>query len=276
MTRGRLVAIMVTALVVLGVAVGYFVYVRSATEARIASADGPASADRAEMLAAPHVVFRNSALGTDYGRLAAVSLSDPAGPRAVFDISCERAFATADAGVCVTAKRGVVQTYGVSMLGSELQQVNATELVGLPEPGPDVCRRLAGRDDDLRHRALVRAGVVLHGDDHPPRRQEPRQPRDVGRRGRRPAAAVGGPQLLGCHLRFGRRHLLRHGRLRGNHLADEGFPGGQEADLAADRRRVPVAVTGWDQGGLQEAARQHARRESGGSRCWIWPPARRH
>ena len=132
MTRGRLVVIMVTALVVLGVAVGYFVYVRAATDARIAGADGPASADRTEVLAAPHVVFRNSALGTDYGRLAAVSLSDAAGPRAVFDISCERSYATADAGVCVTAKRGVVQTYGVSMLGPELQQVSATELVGLP------------------------------------------------------------------------------------------------------------------------------------------------
>ena len=121
-----------TGVVCLGLAIGYFVYVRSTTEARIASADGPATADRSDVLAAPHVVFRNSALGTDYGRLAAVKLDDVAGARAIFDISCERSYATAVSGVCVTAKRGVVQTYGVSTLGPDLQQVSATELVGLP------------------------------------------------------------------------------------------------------------------------------------------------
>lgn len=132
MTRGRALAIAVAGVVCLGLAIGYFVYVRSSTDARIASADGPASADRSTVLDAPHVVFRNSSLGQDYGRLAAVPVADPAGARAVFDVSCERSYATADAGVCVTAKRGVVQTYGVSMLGPELQQVSATELVGLP------------------------------------------------------------------------------------------------------------------------------------------------
>ena len=132
MTRGKVAAILVTGVVCLGLAIGYFVYVRSTTDARIAGADGPATADRSDVLAAPHVVFRNSALGTDYGRLAAVKLDDTAGARAIFDISCERSYATADAGVCVTAKRGVVQTYGVSTLGPEMQQVSATELVGLP------------------------------------------------------------------------------------------------------------------------------------------------
>jgi hypothetical protein len=132
MTLCKLTMIVLTGIAVLGVAVGYFVYVQSTTEAKVASADGPASANRAQVLAEPHVVFRNSALGSDYGRLAAVSLAEPSGPRAIFDISCERSYATAGSGVCVTAKRGVVQTYGVSMLGPELQQVSSTELVGLP------------------------------------------------------------------------------------------------------------------------------------------------
>jgi hypothetical protein len=125
-------AIVVTGVVVLGLAVGYFLYVRSTSAEQVASASGPASADRAQVLAESHVVFRNGALGADYGRLAAVTLADPTGPRAIFDISCERSYATAGSGVCVTAKRGVVQTYGVSMLGPQLQQVSATELVGLP------------------------------------------------------------------------------------------------------------------------------------------------
>ena len=132
MTRGRLVAIVISGIVCLGLAVGYFIYVRSTTEAEVAGAGQFPSADAATILAEPHVVFRNSVLGPDYGRLAAASLADPNGPRAIFDISCERSYATVGSGVCVTAKRGVVQTYGVAMLGPQLQQVNSTELVGLP------------------------------------------------------------------------------------------------------------------------------------------------
>ncbi|MFT4165233.1 MAG: hypothetical protein QM650_08320 [Microlunatus sp.] len=132
MTRGRLIAIVVTGIVCLGLAAGYFVWIRSTSQAEIAGADGPATVDAAQILAEPRVVFRNSTLGPDYGRLAGVALDDAGGPRAIFDISCERAYATAGAGVCVTAKRGVVQTYGVSMLGPQLQQVSSTELVGLP------------------------------------------------------------------------------------------------------------------------------------------------
>ncbi|HET8970286.1 MAG TPA: hypothetical protein VFN19_04435, partial [Candidatus Nanopelagicales bacterium] len=132
MTRGRLAVIVVTAVVLLGLAGGYLVYARSASRAEVAGAEGVAAADPAAVLAAPHVVFRNSALGPDYGRLAAVTLADPGGPRAIFDIGCERSYATADAGVCVTAKRGVVQTYGVAMLGPNLQPTSSTELVGLP------------------------------------------------------------------------------------------------------------------------------------------------
>lgn len=132
MTRGRLLAIVITGIVCLGLAAGYFIWVRSATRAEIASVVGPATADPAQVLAAPHVVFRNSVLGSDYGRLSAVPLADPGGPRAVFEISCERAYATTGSGVCVTAKRGVVQTYGVAMLGPQLEKVSSKELVGLP------------------------------------------------------------------------------------------------------------------------------------------------
>lgn len=132
MTRGRLIAIVATALVLLGASAAYFVQVRTTSQAEVSRTPAAAAADRSTVLAEPHVVFRNSTLGQDYGRLAAVPVADPGGPRAIFDISCERSYATAVSGVCVTAKRGVVQTYGVSMLGPELQQVSATELVGLP------------------------------------------------------------------------------------------------------------------------------------------------
>ncbi len=132
MSRSRLVAILAAGVLCLGLAVGYFVHIRSTTVAEVAGASQPASADPAQVLAAPRVVFRNSALGNDYGRLAAVSLSNPGGPRAIYDISCERAYATAESGICVTATRGVAQSYGVSMLGPQLTPISSTELFGLP------------------------------------------------------------------------------------------------------------------------------------------------
>ena len=117
---------------------------------------------------------------------------------------------------------------------------------------------------------------LLHRDDHPARRQVRSA---TSRRG--PPTVDGRPlhrrrpQLLGRHLRLRRRHLLRHGRLGRHDLADEGIAEAQVADLAADRRRVPVALPRRHQGRLQEAARQHDARASGGSPSSIWPPARR-
>ncbi len=132
MSRLKVIIVVVAGVVLLGLAGGYFVWVRSSAEATLARPETVASADPAAVLAGPHVVFRNSVLGADYGRLAAVALSDPGGPRATFALGCERAYAVADAGVCVTAKRGVVQTYGISMLDAALQRVSSSELVGLP------------------------------------------------------------------------------------------------------------------------------------------------
>jgi hypothetical protein len=131
MTRRKLASLVLAGVVILGLAVGYFVYVRSSTAAR-SGGTAAGAPDRAAVLAQPHVVFRDSTPGAGYGRLAAVPLADPAGPRAVFDVSCERAYATTRAGVCVAAGRGVLQTLTVSMLGPELQPLSTTELVGLP------------------------------------------------------------------------------------------------------------------------------------------------
>lgn len=132
MTRLRLIVIITAGVVCLGLAAGYFVWVRAGVDARSSQAVPADGAEPGAVLAASHVIFRNSALGGDYGRLAGVTTAEPGGPRAVFEISCERSYAVRSGGVCVTAKRGVVQTHGVSMLNAEMSPVNSTDLVGLP------------------------------------------------------------------------------------------------------------------------------------------------
>ena len=131
MTRLRMLLLVAVSVLCLVAAGGYVVWTRSsATEA--AAAGAPAEVGAAEIMSGPRVVFRNSALGDGYGRLGLVRLSDPAGPRALGTISCERVYATTSSGVCVTASRAVTPTYGVSTLGADLQPTSSSPLVGLP------------------------------------------------------------------------------------------------------------------------------------------------
>lgn len=132
MSRAKLIMTVASAVLCLGVAGGYFVYMRAQGSSAVTGS--PAStADPASVLAGPHVVFRSSALGTHYGQLAAVPLNDPAGPRAILGMNCERTYATRTAGVCLFAKRGVVQTYGITiLLDAQLRPAGNAELAGLP------------------------------------------------------------------------------------------------------------------------------------------------
>ena len=131
MKRARWIVIMVSAVLCLGLAGGYFVYVRAQGSSTMTGS--PESvANPASVLAGPHVVFRSSALGAHYGQLAAVPLDNPGGARASLGLTCERTYATRTAGVCLFAKRGVVQTYGITMLDSQLRPAGSAELAGLP------------------------------------------------------------------------------------------------------------------------------------------------
>jgi hypothetical protein len=46
----------------------------------------------------------------------------PGGPRAVVDVACERVYAVAAGGFCLTAHRGVVTTYQGQLLGPDLRR----------------------------------------------------------------------------------------------------------------------------------------------------------
>jgi len=132
-TRPRMAALSVICVLAVVGAVAYFVNARASVQAEISAAPAVAqTSDIDALLAEDHIVFRSTALGDSYGKLSVVSLADPAGNRAVLDSSCERVYATGINGVCITADRGIVATYGITELTSRLAPQHSTELVGLP------------------------------------------------------------------------------------------------------------------------------------------------
>jgi hypothetical protein len=130
MNRLRVLVLALVSVVALGGAFSYFAYAR--TSARVAVPVAEPVADLSALLDQPRIVFRDTRLGGTYGRLAVAALADPDGPRAFGDVSCERVYATARAGVCVTATRGMAPRYGVSLLDQNLRVTSASDLVGLP------------------------------------------------------------------------------------------------------------------------------------------------
>jgi hypothetical protein len=133
LTRDRTIALVAVVVLAIGAAIGYFTYQRSTVDAQASNAPAVEQAtDLGSMLATNHVVFRSTALGPTYGRLAVVALADPSGARVVLDSSCERAYATAVNGVCITAERGLVSKYGITELNAVLTPQGSQNLNGLP------------------------------------------------------------------------------------------------------------------------------------------------
>jgi hypothetical protein len=91
---------------------GYAVYSRG--RSTDADATRPAAANTArigELRRAPHVVYRSTALGPGYGRVAIASAADPARDPLVTDLACERVYTVASHGLCLSASRGVFTRY---------------------------------------------------------------------------------------------------------------------------------------------------------------------
>jgi hypothetical protein len=130
-TRVRLAVLAGVVLVVL-VAAGVYVL---RVQQRQAAADSVPAAPRANLqtvLAEPHLVFRDTALGDGYGRLAVVPLAAPGGPRALTDVSCDRLYAVAGRSVCLSARRGITNTYRAQVLGADWAPTGDLPLTGLP------------------------------------------------------------------------------------------------------------------------------------------------
>ncbi|TRW43703.1 hypothetical protein FJ693_16605 [Georgenia yuyongxinii] len=92
---------------------------------------------------APRIVFRNTAPGASYGHVAVVPLGDPAGPRAVTPVVCDRVDAVDGASSCLRTKRGILTSYEAQLLDRSWRQVRSWPLAGIPN------RTRLSRDGEL-------------------------------------------------------------------------------------------------------------------------------
>lgn len=130
-TRSRIVAVaVIAALLVAGTAL-WIARSRSTQLAEIATAPTQATAPLTQVESGPRIIFRNTALGPDYGRVAMVPLDDPGGSRAFTDLSCDRVFGTPRETLCLASERGVVTTYTAKVYNVD-GKVRQIPLTGSP------------------------------------------------------------------------------------------------------------------------------------------------
>ncbi len=140
--RGRLVAFGVVVLLAAAAATGYGVHVsrRAARDRATSRADGgrteAGSAGRngapASLFGPGRLVFRDTAHDASYGQVATVALDDPAGPRTVTGLTCDRVDVTATVGLCLTADNGIITTYRAYLFDANLRPRQSFSVSGAP------------------------------------------------------------------------------------------------------------------------------------------------
>ncbi|MET3770274.1 Tol biopolymer transport system component [Marisediminicola sp. UYEF4] len=84
------------------------------------------------VLTGPRVVFRNTAPGSNYGRVAAVPLEAPAGPRTIADLVCDRVDASPTRTLCLRVNRGIVTNFEATTYDADGEQERRWSLPGIP------------------------------------------------------------------------------------------------------------------------------------------------
>ena len=78
------------------------------------------------------LLFESTALGDTYGRVSAVSVDEPGGPRQVSDLDCERVDYRSGSGVCLRSNRGLITTYEAVVFDDALDEQRTVGLAGAP------------------------------------------------------------------------------------------------------------------------------------------------
>jgi len=130
--RVRIAVLVAVVAVAAAGATGYVLHVRSQRAADVAAAPTVANVALSAVEPVPHLVFRSTALGSQYGHIALVPLAAPAGPRAFTPASCDRVYARSDETLCLLANRGLVTTYRAELLGPDWSTGRDLPLSGLP------------------------------------------------------------------------------------------------------------------------------------------------
>jgi hypothetical protein len=103
---------------------------RNAPPAPASVAIGTAQSDA--IRAEPRVIFRGTAMGDAYGKIALAPLKQLDGPRAVAPLVCERVYVAAGQGLCLMADRGIFTTYSAAVFGPDFEPRRTLPLAGIP------------------------------------------------------------------------------------------------------------------------------------------------
>ncbi|GAA4167188.1 hypothetical protein [Gryllotalpicola koreensis] len=113
-----MIAVITACALVLGGAVSYGMVAFAAYQKQQSAPSGVAATHEADAktgAAGPRIVFRDTAPGEDYGRVASVPLSDPKGTRTVTSLVCDRVYETEKYESCLQTDAGVVTTYTATL-----------------------------------------------------------------------------------------------------------------------------------------------------------------
>ena len=131
-TRLRLGLLVAICLVLVGLTAVVVVRSRSVQQEQLASAPTQPTVSLAAVSTGPRIVFRNMALGPNYGQVAVVPLADPAGARVLTSLACDRVFATAVRTLCLGSDRGLVTTYSATVYEDATDAATPIPLTGSP------------------------------------------------------------------------------------------------------------------------------------------------
>ena len=131
-TRARVAALVAVCLVAVAATAAYLLASRDTQQRALREAPAQATVSVAALQEGPRIVFRNTAIGPNYGRVAMVPLGDPGSARALTDLSCDRVFATTTRTLCLASDRGVVTTYTARVLTRGEAAPRQLPLTGIP------------------------------------------------------------------------------------------------------------------------------------------------
>ncbi|WP_020666690.1 PD40 domain-containing protein [Amycolatopsis nigrescens] len=132
--RIRLLAALFGTLVLIGAAVGYTLYARGQGKDQAGTNAVPVLPGQRVTVEPGRLLFRNTAAGPDFGRLATVPLGQPGAVRQTADLRCDRFAASGDGtALCLAARPGALPpSTDVLVLDRALNVRHRLELPGTP------------------------------------------------------------------------------------------------------------------------------------------------
>jgi hypothetical protein len=131
--RVRLVVAGILTLLLLGGASAYGIAEFAAYRARL---DAPSqvrtTSSAPDSTNSPRIVFRNTAAGAGYSRIASVPIASPDGTRTMSNLTCDRVYETLTRTMCLRIDRGIVTTFSATLLDNAGAILRTWGLPGIP------------------------------------------------------------------------------------------------------------------------------------------------